>query len=162
MFNVHSNPLFIELCSGCGILSASVKACGFNILPVDCKRNKHKPRVRTFCLDLSESHSWTVLRYIVKSCKVVAVHLAPPCGACSRAREIRMSSEQHGPPPLRDLTHPYGVPKMSQRERVRVDAANKIYREMAAFCEFLDTLGVAWTLENPTNSWLWQLPCFKF
>ena len=36
------NPLFIELCSGCGILSATIKAVGFMILPIDCDRNKHR------------------------------------------------------------------------------------------------------------------------
>ena len=34
-----------------------------------------------------------------------------------------------------------------------------LYKHMAQFCEFLDDANVPWTMENPTNSWLWELPC---
>ena len=106
-------PLFIELCSGCGILSASVMAAGFNVIPVDHDHNKHKTKVKTFNLDLTKESSWSTLKHIVKNCVVIAVHMAPPCGTCSRAREIKLSQHWHGPQPLRDARYPYGVPAMS-------------------------------------------------
>jgi hypothetical protein len=156
------NPLFIELCSGCGILSATINALGFDVMPVDHKHNKHRVRIKTFNLDLTEAHSWSILRYIVDQCNVIGVHLAPPCGTCSRAREIKLSDVWHGPQPLRNKEHPYGVPNMTDRDQARVDQANTLYMHMCDFCIFLNNRNVAWTMENPTNSWLWELPCMEF
>ena len=42
------NPLFLELCSGCGILSATINALGFDVMPVDHKHNKHRVHIKTF------------------------------------------------------------------------------------------------------------------
>ena len=33
---------------------------------------------------------------------------------------------------------------------------------MCDFRNFLNNRGIAWTMENPTNSWLWELPCIEF
>lgn len=129
-------PLFIELCSGCGILSASVTAAGFNAMAVDHEHNKHKTKIRTFSLDLTKESSWATLKHIIGNCNVIAVHIAPPCGTCSRAREIRLSNQWHGPQPLRDALHPYGVPNMSARDRLRVELANALYMYMCDFCFF--------------------------
>ena len=45
----------------------------------------HKPRCRIVSLDLAEDHAWEVSEYIADACDVTAVHLAPPCGTCSKA-----------------------------------------------------------------------------
>ena len=87
------NPLFLELCSGCGVLSATVASFGFDTMPVDHRHNKHRVHIKTFNLDLSDEHGWKTLRYVVEQCNVIAVHIAPPCGTCSRAREIRLSAD---------------------------------------------------------------------
>ena len=155
------NPLFLELCSGCGILSATVAASGFDTMAVDHKHNRHRVHVKTFNLDLTLEHSWKVLKFIVQKCNVAAVHIAPPCGTCSRAREIRLTSDWHGPPPLRNADYPYGVPDMSDKDRLRVQQANQLYMFMSDFCLFLNERSVPWTVENPTNSWLWELPCMR-
>ena len=152
-------PLFVELCAGCGILSATVAAEGFDVMAVDHSHNKHKTHVKMFNLDLSKEHSWGILRHIITECNVMGVHMAPPCGTCSRAREIRLNDDWHRPQPLRDYEHPYGVPWMSAKDAERVRTANGLYKHMAQFCEFLDDANVPWTMENPTNSWLWELPC---
>jgi hypothetical protein len=157
----EQNPLFIELCSGCGILSATVSAKGFDVMPVDHKFNKHRTHIKTFNLDLTDPHSWTILRYIVDQCNVIGVHLAPPCGTCSRAREIKISDAWHGPQPLRNREHPYGVPDMSAKDWTRVEQANTLYFHMSEFCKFLNEQCITWTMENPTNSWLWELPCLE-
>ena len=158
----EQNPLFLELCSGCGILSATVNALGFDVMPVDHKHNKHRVHIKTFNLDLTEQHSWDILKYIVDQCNVIGVHLAPPCGTCSRAREIKLSETWHGPQPLRNQAFPYGVPDMSAKDKARVEQANCLYMHMCDFCSFLNDRGIAWTMENPTNSWLWELPCIEF
>ena len=46
-------PLFIELCSGCGILSATVASQGFDVMPVDHQYNKHRTHVKTFSFWIS-------------------------------------------------------------------------------------------------------------
>ena len=46
-------PLFIELCSGCGILSATVASQGFDAMPVDHQYNKHRTHVKTFSFWIS-------------------------------------------------------------------------------------------------------------
>ena len=160
-FKGMQSPLFIELCSGCGILSATVASAGFHTMAVDHEHNKHHTKVKTFSLDLTKYNSWVTLEHIVQNCNVIGVHIAPPCGTCSRAREIKLSASWHGPQPLRDANHPYGVPTMSQKDRSRVEQANALYMHMAKFCCFLNAMQIPWTIENPTNSWLWELPCME-
>ena len=73
---VGRQMVFIELCAGSAVLSAAAQRHGYRVLPVDCKRNRHKPRCRIVSLDLAEDHAWEVLEYIVDTCDVAAVHLA--------------------------------------------------------------------------------------
>lgn len=154
--------VFIELCAGSAVLSAAAQRHGYRVLPVDCKRNRHKPRCRIISLDLAEDHAWEVLEYIVSTCDVAAVHLAPPCGTCSKARGIPMPDGTPGPQPLRSDDYLLGVPDMSPSDRVKVDAANRLYERMGRFIEWLDARGIAWIVENPTNSFLWQLCYFAY
>ena len=130
-------------------------------LPIDCDRNKHSVKVKTISLDLAKPQSWETLRYIIRNCNVAAVHIAPPCGTSSRAREKRLNNQQHGPRPLRNERFPYGIPNLRPHEEVRVKAANALYINMAEFCLWLLQMKVTFTIENPTNSWLWRLPCMK-
>ena len=85
-------------------------------------------------------------------------NIAPPCGTASRARDIGK-----GPRPLRSLQHPWGRPDLSEVEAARVASANAIYRETAAFCQWLlsNHACVHFSVENPLHSWLWHLPCFQ-
>ena len=93
-------------------------------MPVDHEHNKHATKVKTFNLDLNKCDSWITLEHVVQNCNVIGVHIAPPCGTCSRAREIQFSAFWHGPQPLRSTSHPYGVPTVSQKNRNRVEQAN--------------------------------------
>ena len=96
------------------------------------------------------------------TCDVAAVHLAPPCGTCSKARGIPMPDGTPGPPPLRSPEFLLGVPDMLPGDRVKVEAANRLYERMGRFIEWLDSKGVAWVIENPTNSFLWELDYFSY
>ena len=60
------SPLFIELCSGCGILSATVASAGFHTMAVDHEHNKHNTKVKTFNLDLTKYNSWVTLEHVVQ------------------------------------------------------------------------------------------------
>ena len=67
-----------------------------------------------------------------------------------------------GPQPLRDWSHLYGLPDVSPLEAKKLEAANELYRNMCELIEFLDSHHIEWTIENPGNSWLWELPCMAF
>ena len=67
-----------------------------------------------------------------------------------------------GPQPLRDWSHLYGLPDVSPLEAKKLEAANELYRSMCELIEFLDSHHIEWTIENPGNSWLWELPCMAF
>ena len=46
-------PMFIELCAGSAVFSATAKARGYQVLAVDCPRNRHSPHCKITTLDLS-------------------------------------------------------------------------------------------------------------
>ena len=102
-------PVFIEACAGCGILSHTVKARGFKTLPIDCARNRHQPRCKIFELDLSQPHAMDLIKRICLDVPVVCVHIALPCGTCSKARRIPLPDGSPGPAPLRDWGFLYGL-----------------------------------------------------
>ena len=153
--------VFIELCAGSANLSSVAQKFGYRVMPVDHKRNRHKPKCHIVELDLATDHAWDVLTYIVETCDVAAIHLAPPCGTCSNARGIPLPNGDPGPQVLRTVQFPLGVPNMSAADRTKVDAANDIYKRTGPFLQWLTERGAAWIPENPTNSFLWQLEFFK-
>ena len=77
-------PVFIEACAGCGVLSQTVKARGFKVLPIDCARNRHQPKCKIFELDLSQPHAIALLKRVCRDVDVLCVHIALPCGTCSK------------------------------------------------------------------------------
>ena len=48
---VGRQMVFIELCAGSAVLSAAAQRHRYRVLPVDCKRNRHKPRCRIVSLE---------------------------------------------------------------------------------------------------------------
>ena len=47
-------------------------------------------------------------------------------------------------------------------QQTKVDAANRLYKWADEFIRFLHSKNVPWTIENPSNSWLWELPEMSF
>ena len=153
-----SRPLVLELCAGSALPSCVAKEAGYAVVPVDWGQSKHRPYVHVLQLDLRLSRTWDFIRRLVETRDVVWVHIAPPCGTASRARDIGK-----GPRPLRSLQNPWGRPDLSEVEAARVASANAVYRETAAFCQWLlsNHACVHFSVENPLHSWLWHLPCFQ-
>ena len=151
-------PLFIELCAGSALLSAAARDRGYSILPVDWGGNKHRSFAHTLQLDLRKESTWTFVKRVFDSRRVVWVHVAPPCGTASRARGIGA-----GPKPLRSMTQPWGLSSLCEGDRARVDSANAIYKQCADFCSWMLNCQPAtgFTVENPLHSWLWHLPPFQ-
>eukprot|EP00435_Cladocopium_sp_Y103_P038385 s723_g10.t1 len=51
---------------------------------------------------------------------------------------------------------------MTDFDRLKVNAANRLYERMGKFIQWLDSIGIAWVVENPTNSYLWELEYFAY
>ena len=153
--------LFIEACCGCALLSSCVAKLGFEVMPIDFEGYKHRPFVHVIQLDLRKPETWELLRYVAESRRPFHVHFAPPCGTASRARDFPMSMEDHGPPPLRSEQWPLGFPGLVGVSAAKVNSANQIYLQVCSFCEFLNTLNITWSIENPERSYLWYIGVYK-
>ena len=85
-----------------------------------------------------------------------ALWFGTPCTTFSRAREVRP-----GPPPLRDLDHPYGLPKSSltlqQHEQVRLGTFYALKTTEAA--TEAHSRGIPFAIENP-EPWEGHLSMF--
>ena len=153
----NDSLLFIEACCGCALLSSCVAKLGFEVMPIDFEGNKQRPYMHVIQLDLRKRETWQFLRYVAESRRPFHFHAAPPCGTASRARDIPMSSTDHGPPPLRSERWPLVFPNLSGFWAGKVLSANQIYLQLCAFCEFLNTLKLTWSIENPANSYFWSI-----
>ena len=158
----EDQPLFIELCAGSATLSSVVKAKGFDVLPIDHEANRHKTKCKVLQMDLSQQHAIDTLVHITTHYPIFAVHFGLPCGTCSKARGIPMSDGSEGPPPLRSQEFLLGLPDLSDTNLSKVTSANSLYQRAEFLIEHLERLGITWTVENPTNSFLWDLPFLAF
>ena len=151
----QAKPLIIELCAGTAMLSRCFHEVGFDILAVDHSHNRFHPLAHICTLDLTEDSSWEFLEYVVRHYPVCFVHVAPPCGTCSRAREINLGPSTSQPRPLRSEQYPHGIPGLTEEENKRVDAANRIYSRMSKFLILCSQHQIHWSIENPARSLLW-------
>ena len=119
---------------------------------------RHKTVFSVHRLDVSKDFAWELFDNLCLQERVIAIHFAPPCGTCSKARGRPLADGTPGPPALRSHEFPMGLPGMVPGDASRVASANAIYERIALFCLSHD---VAWTIENPRNSWLWDLPCMR-
>ena len=128
---------------------------GFDVMAVDHTHNRFHPLAHICNLDLTLKSSWEFLHYVVRNFDVRFVHAAPPCGTCSRAREIHLGGSKQ-PRPLRSSEFPHGLPQLSADEQTRVDAANSIYSQLSEFLLFCSRCNIPWAIENPARSYLWE------
>lgn len=154
--------VFLELCAGSASLSAAVRSLGVEVMAFDHESNRHQTKCKVTCLDLSLPHAYDRIIELVNTCRILGVHMGPPCGTCSRARGIPMADGTAGPQPLRSAQHLLGLPGLRRHDKSRVDAANTLYERLGLLVEELERLNTPWTIENPTNSYLWDLPYFAF
>ena len=155
-------PIFIEACAGCAILSSVAKERGFAVVPIDCPRNKHKVKAKIVTIDLTSPHAAKILDTLVDDFNVVAVHFGLPCGTCSKARGIPLEDGSAGPPSLRSFDFLHGLPDLTELDQAKVSAANSLYSWADKFIQRPEARNIIWTVENPGNSWLWELPELTF
>ena len=130
------------------MLSRCFQEVGFDVMAVDHTHNRFHPLAHICNLDLTLKSSWEFLHYVVRNFQACFVHAAPPCGTCSRAREIHLGGSKQ-PRPLRSSEYPHGLPHLSADEQTRVDAANSIYSQLSEFLLFCNQCQIPWAIENP-------------
>ena len=152
-----SQLVFIELFSGTGGLCAEVRRLGLNSsVGVDAHISKQvkSPVIR---IDLTSEHGLSLVWRMLEQRNVVAVHLGPPCGTSSRARDIRRKSGPD-PKPLRSEEWPnalHGLPHLVGTDLLRVRSANQLYDITARIYEYCCANGILATVENPARSYMW-------
>ena len=86
--------LFLELFAGTARMSKAFSRVGFQVLAVDSVKPQGVPAL---ALDLTKASSRKLVLDLVQSKRLAAVHLAPPCGTSSRAREIYAGQDVPSP-----------------------------------------------------------------
>ena len=99
----------------------------------------------------------------LKSGVVRYVHMAPPCGTSSRARNRPVSQylKDQGafePKPLRSAACPMGLPGLDKVDMERVSKANILYDLCADVATWAAANGVFFSIENPASSFFWEYP----
>ena len=115
------------------------------------KMRKRGARSTIFVFDILDPKDRALLYHWLESPLLVWLHMAPVCGTCSRARQIRNG----GPRALRSDQFPMGLPTLNAAEKHRVDLANSMYWETCKLFSYCASLGILVTLENPSRSLFW-------
>ena len=161
-----SGPFSVEIFCGCANLSLHLGEVGFQAFPIDWAGNRFKTKVPFTSVDLTVPSGQARIWKLLSSPLLSYVHMSPPCGTASRAREkpIPAAMRARGfpnPQPLRSEAFPLGLPNLAKdfpNQVARVRSANVLYQLCSEVATFCSHRGVPWTLENPSNSIFWFIP----
>lgn len=156
----------LELCAGSAGITQALGKLGFIAQGVDHQRNRHMPKAACAKIDLASLEGQSLLNDFLCAAVVFFTWLGPPCGTCSRAREIPLTQKQilagaPRPVPLRSAEHPRGFPWLEGINRTKVELANRIYDYCSDYIDKCLSEGRLFCIENPRGSWLWHLPRFQ-
>ncbi|CAE7512822.1 ubiad1 [Symbiodinium sp. CCMP2592] len=145
----------IEIFSGSGRLTAELRRAGFrDSIGIDHVAPKQmiSPVLK---LDLLDPEHVKMVLDLIDSPFCLYVHIAPPCGTASRAREIFRRGENL-PAPARSDAHPDGLPDLTGELRIRVAKANDLYAVTGKIFAHCIRSGKLVSCENPGRSYFWQ------
>ena len=160
----------IEICCGHAGLTAALCDAGLDAIGIDWKRNRHTPEIPILTADLTSKEGQDFVRNLVKQEHVLYVHLAPPCGTYTGAREIPIPQwkldrypNMPNPKPLRTTELPAGLPpeQMSKTDAIKVEKGNLIADFCAEIALYCIASGKLFSIENPTNSIIWEMPSMQ-
>ena len=159
------SPCALELFAGSCKLSKCLKSHGFAAFGIDHQRCKNRvgPCV---VMDLTKKSSRAFISTMLRTGRVAAVPMAPPCGTSSRARERPLPARLKRlgvpePKQLRSAQYPLGFPWLTGTSKLRVNLANECYTTVAIVFTLCVELAIAAFIENPANSRMWDVPCIK-
>ena len=159
-----SDVLMVEIFAGSARLAKACRHMGCRSVAVD-KTTDRSHGTKIFVCDVTNPDDLTMLEQFLQAeaQNLGWVHFAPACGTASKAREkpnrVLERAGFHVPKPLRSEEHPLGLPHLSGTDLVRTQAANQVYDVTARLARLLISWGVFVTIENPTSSLFWLVPC---
>lgn len=159
-------PFLIELFCGTAGVCAQFRTLGGRALGIDHHLKRTKLKSAAVKLDLNQQWVQDLIMREISSGRVDAVHMGPPCGTSSRARNIPIKKKLRkagapNPAPLRSSKFPEGFPWLKGINLIKVEAANSLYDFAAKVALLCDEHGVLFTVENPANSFMWETKFFK-
>ena len=158
-------PFMLELFCGTAGVCAQFRTLGGRAIGVDHHLKRASLKAAAVKLDLTQVWVQELIIREVQLGRIDCVHLGPPCGTASRARNIPIKRKlikkgAPNPQPLRSSTHPLGFPWLKGVNRAKVLAANCLYEFSAKLILICNSHDVLFTVENPQNSLLWETPFF--
>jgi len=154
-----SAAVCVELCCGSAKLTLALYKSGMDAQAVDHRRNCHNSVSPTIKLDITVDADWLDLCILLSHASYI--HVGPPCGTASRAREIPISAAKKRlgvPQPVRSSAHVRGLPTLTGMNKVRTEAANVDYDRIIEACLLAHSRGAYFSVENPRRSYLWEFP----
>ena len=103
--------------------------------------------------DLLDDLTFQNLQRLCSSGLVGVAAAAPPCAAFSRAR-----LRQGGPPPVRTVSHPTGIPEPSASQAKELEVSALLHSRTRHLLHLVACRGGLIWLENPSSSLLWLDP----
>ena len=155
----------LEIFSGSGRVTAAIRKLGMRAVAFDRTSNRTSGPVTI--LDLTKDDDFLFLMNYIKSEKenILWIHLAPPCGTCSAARNTRHRAlEAAGydlPVPLRSKEWRMGFPSLKGLDAAKVSAANVLYERTFQIASLAIDLQLTVSIENPENSLFWDTDPIK-
>jgi hypothetical protein len=138
-------PVFLEVFSGTGKLSAAVSERGLPTLLWDITLGEE--------YDLMRNRNRLLILGWIQSRQVCAVHLGTPCQSFSRARD-----QPGGPPPLRSDALPLGLPDRRPGDQRAIEIGNALMVFSASVLRTCARFLIPATMENPGRSRIWLCP----
>ena len=154
----------VEIFAGSARLARACRHTGCRSVAVD-KTTDRSQGTKIFVCDVTKSEELDMLVQFLSAERhnLGWAHFAPACGTASKAREKpnRVLERQgfHVPKPLRSTEFPLGFPHLKGLDRLRTETANHVYQVTADLVRMLVSWGTFVTIENPTNSLFWIIPC---
>ena len=158
--------LVMEIFAGSARLTKACRGLGMRAVAVDKTQDRSEGSHIFQCDVTNESDRQSLVAFLeAERDNLGWVHFAPACGTASKAREREQPGlERKGfslPKPLRSELHPLGLPGLTGVDKLRTETANLVYEVCAQLVTMLVQWGVCCTIENPTNSLFWCVPCIK-
>ena len=165
-FSSHqlSCPVIIEVFCGTARVTACLKELGLSeAFGVDHETGKAVATVKQ--LDLTLQRDQEIFLQWLRSPLLVGLFIAPSCGTCSLARNIKLRDKNgrplRGPVPLRSESFPEGLPGLKGTNLLRVSLANRLYDFVGQVVEEAIKLGLLVVVENPRSSLFWRTRFWK-
>ena len=152
--------IVLEVFAGSARLSKACRDVGLEAVAID-QTSSRSEQFPIFQIDVTSVEGVDKLESFIDVERdfILHAHFAPSCGTASRARgrPIPGQDPKSGPQPLRSDEFPNGLPTLSPSERERVSKANESYKFTIRLIRKLITLGISVSVENPKNSFFWQV-----